>query len=65
MKRILENPLGPAVLVIVAVAFLLPAIAYIEFRSNRKNLDRMLYSKGTALMESVLHDAENAVTADR
>ncbi|MBN2289017.1 MAG: PAS domain S-box protein, partial [Candidatus Glassbacteria bacterium] len=35
------------------------------FRSNRKNLDRMLYSKGAALMESVLHDAENAVLAER
>ena len=65
MKRILDNSLGPAVLVIFAVAVLLPAIAYLEFRSNRKNLDHMLYSKGTALMESVLHDAENAVIADR
>jgi len=65
MKRIFDNPLGPAALVIVAVAILLPLLAYLEFRSNRKNLDRMLYSKGTALMESVLHDAENAVLAYR
>ena len=65
MKRIFDNPLGPAALVIVAVAVLLPSLAYLEFRSNQKNLDRMLYSKGAALMESVLHDAENAVLAER
>jgi PAS domain S-box-containing protein len=65
MKGLLNNPLGFATLVIVTVAVLLPLMALLEYRSNRKNLDRMLYSKGAALMESVLHDAENAVLAER
>ncbi|MEA2064430.1 MAG: ATP-binding protein [Gemmatimonadota bacterium] len=65
MKRIFNNPLLPASLLIAAVALLLPAVAWLEFSSNRKNLDLMLSSKGTALMEAVLHSAENAVLAER
>jgi len=64
MRRLIKNPLGLAAVVLILVAVLMPAAAYLGYRSNLSNLDEMLYSKGSALMESVLHGAENAVLAD-
>ncbi|MEA1997655.1 MAG: hypothetical protein U9N45_08435, partial [Gemmatimonadota bacterium] len=64
MKQLIKNPLGLAALVLILLAVLLPAVAYIGYSSNLENLDRMLYSKGSALMQTVLHEAENAVLAE-
>jgi len=65
MKDLLKNPLGLAALVLVLLAVLLPVVAYLGYRSNLGNLEQMLYSKGSALMEAVLHESENAILADR
>lgn len=59
------TPLQAAAAVVVIVGVSVPLMAWFEFRSNRGNLDRMLYSKGGALMETLLHGAENALVADR
>jgi len=65
MKQPLRNPLALTALVLVFVALLLPVSAYLGYRRNLGNLDQMLYSKGSALLETVLHEAENALIADR
>ncbi len=60
-----RNPLSLAALVLVLIGLLLPAAAWLGLRSNRRNLERMFYSKGSALLESVLHSAESSLLADR
>ncbi len=50
---------------LVALALLLPIVAWLGYRNNRANLERMLFSKGSALIESVAHESENALLADR
>ncbi|HLA41652.1 MAG TPA: hypothetical protein VJ417_16735, partial [Candidatus Glassbacteria bacterium] len=63
--KLAKTPLTTTALVLVALAVLLPVVAYLGYRSNLSNLERMLYSKGSALMEAVLHESENALVADR
>ncbi len=58
------TPLRAAGAVVALVAVAVPLVAWLEHRSNSENLDRMLYSKGTALMESLLHGLENSLVAD-
>jgi len=65
MKRYVKNPLALTALILVFVALLLPVTAYLGYRRNLGNLEQMLYSKGSALLEAVLHEAENALIADR
>lgn len=65
MKRLIRNPLPAAAAVLVAVALLLPLVAWYGYRSDLSNLEKMLYSKGSSLMETVLRESENALLADR
>jgi len=65
MKQPVKNPLALTALILVLVAMLLPLTAYLGYRRNMGNLEQMLYSKGSALLEAVLHEAENALIADR
>ncbi len=58
------TPLRAAGAVVALVAVAVPWFSWLEHRSNSENLDRMLYSKGTALMESLLHGLENSLVAD-
>jgi len=63
--RLFKTPLSAAALVLVVLALLLPVVAWLGYRSNLSSLERMLYSKGSALVEAVLHESENALLADR
>ena len=65
MKKSVKNPLALTALILVFVALMLPVTAYLGYRRNLGNLEQMLYSKGSALLEAVLHEAENALIADR
>ncbi|MCE5270319.1 PAS domain-containing protein [bacterium] len=58
------TPLRASGAVVALVAVAVPWFSWLEHRSNSENLDRMLYSKGTALMESLLHGLENSLMAD-
>ena len=64
-KRAGISPLSAAAALLVALALLIPVVAWLGYSSNRANLERMLFSKGSALIESVAHESENALMADR
>ncbi len=59
------SPLTAAAAVLVLLALLLPLVAWLGYRNNRANLERMLFSKGSAMIESVAHESENVLMADR
>jgi two-component system, NtrC family, sensor histidine kinase HydH len=65
LKRGGISPLSAAAALLVALALLIPIVAWLGYRNNRANLERMLFSKGSALIESVAHGSENALLADR
>jgi two-component system sensor histidine kinase HydH len=65
MKQSVKNPLALTALILVFVALMLPVTAYLGYRRNLGNIEQMLYSKGSALLVAVLHEAENALIADR
>ncbi len=65
LKRAGISPLSAAAVFLVLLALLLPIVAYLGYHSNRANLERMLFSKGSAMIESVAHESENSLLADR
>ena len=64
MKNLIKNPLSFNAVILVLVGLLLPLVAWLGYRNNVANLELMLTSKGESLIETVLHEAENAILAD-
>ena len=64
MKTLIKNPLSFNAVILVLVGLLLPLVAWLGYRNNVANLERMLTNKGESLIETVLHEAENAILAD-
>ncbi|OGG02243.1 MAG: hypothetical protein A3F83_15240 [Candidatus Glassbacteria bacterium RIFCSPLOWO2_12_FULL_58_11] len=65
MDNIKKNPFGFAALALIFVALLLPAVGYLSYRNNLANLEQMLYSEGSALVEAILHESENSLLVER